>query len=276
MKNVLILFVVFSFSASAQDLWSYCSQAANSISDLSQTFIGTLYNNVQTVLSGEENLKAEAKKAHLEHCIQKNEKGCLYKRKYLTNYFSYTLIIYFRGHWAAYGGVVPKDARSASIEQVISAYGLDKTYEKQQDPMLISPSSDVAYTVDDIKNAIKAASLPENAFVILAAHSGGNVGLLQTLKNLTNQDYKFSIQKISMLDNFYFDSKSTAIIKQFIIQGAECNGFLTLHNEERYKERFLKEIPPSDCNIDFKENHNTTVNKCLLQYISKNSCDIKI
>jgi hypothetical protein len=78
---------------------------------------------------------------------------------------------------------VPKEARSASIEQVISAYGLDKTYEKQQDPLLISPSSDVAYTVDDIKNAIKAASLPENAFVILAAHSGGNVGLLQTLKN---------------------------------------------------------------------------------------------
>jgi hypothetical protein len=74
-KNVLILFVVFSFSASAQDLWSYCSQAANSISDLSQTFIGTLYNNVQTVLSGEENLKAEAKKADTKKADTKSDKA---------------------------------------------------------------------------------------------------------------------------------------------------------------------------------------------------------
>jgi hypothetical protein len=271
-----LFFLLFSFSAQAQDIWGYCTRAGEALYSFGYSTAKILYDNTQIILSGEENLKAEAKKDHLEHCIHKDKYGCLYKRKYLYNYFSDTLIIYLRGHLPPYGGNVPDTYRDQSLREVIATYELHKTYDQLQDPMLISPSSDVGYTIDEINSAIKAASLPADANIILAAHSGGNVGLIKTLKYLGQKPYKFKVKKIIMLDNFYFSAEETPTIKKFISGGAECNGFLTVHNSARYNNRFQNQISSSDCTVDVKGDHYNTVNKCLVQYIKQDTCDVKI
>lgn len=274
MKLISYILLLAISSIAQDDFWSYCSRSYQSLYGFGQNTVEYFNDNVQLILNREENIKAEAKKDPLEHCVHKDVYGCVYKRKYLTNNFSDTLVIYFQGHWGGYRGVVPLNMRDKSIKHTINYYEIDKTYEKQLDPILISASSDAGFTVDEINAALKAASLPKNANIVLSSHSGGYVGLIKTLKYLDKKPYEFKIKKIIMLDNFYFSSYDSTLIKSFTDKGVECNGFLTEHNLSRYNQRFANQISNQDCLIDVKEDHFSTVNKCLFQYINNDHCDI--
>ena len=129
--------------------------------------------------------------------------------------------------------------------------------------MLISSSSNVGFTIKEIENTIEAAGLPRDSKVILASHSGAYHGLDKTLKYLKRDSYDFRLVKIIMLDNFYFESSTTDLVKEYIDEGVECTGFLTAHNLERYKARFKTKISENVCPIQTKSNHFTAVNKCL-------------
>lgn len=264
-----ILFLFIS-SVWAQINTYHCEGGVSAANSGTSSVISFANAGINTVMN-ERAIEIEANKPHLDHCVTIDQYGCLYKRKYLVDPDADTLVIYLRGHWK-YSGSVPTSQRRASLNEVISTYELHKTYEKLKTPMLISSSSHVGFTVKEIEAAIEAAGLPEDTKVILAAHSGGYHGLTKTLTYLKGATYKFKIVKITMLDNFYFGYTTTSLIKEFVDQGAECNGFLTAHNEARYENRFKPHLSDEICPIQEKKNHYTAVNKCLESYVKDNIC----
>jgi hypothetical protein len=188
---------------------------------------------------------------------------CLMKDSDIKN--ANEVVIYLRGHWD-FRGYVPTPQWESSIEQVIPYYGLLASKNELGLPFLISSSSHLSFDTE----ILEGFGIDSSKELILASHSGGYHGLLNSLSKLKNTDYK--VKKIIMLDNFYFGAASTPLIKHFVDHGSECNGFYTQHNEERYTERFKSTLNYSLCPIQKKTQHNLTVNKCLTEYVLGESC----
>jgi hypothetical protein len=203
------------------------------------------------------------------NCLALDKYGCLYKKGEVKND---RLVIYHRGHWGEFGGNVPLSLRTTSINQAINFYELGKSADELDSVMLISSSSIVGYTIQEIESAISNAGLDKNSKVTLVAHSGGYFGLIKTLNYLKQAPYEFEIEKIVMLDNFYFEAAKTELFKEYLDQGIKCSGFYTQHNQARYIERFRSEITPETCPIEQRTGHNTSVNSCLVNYVLASSC----
>jgi hypothetical protein len=208
----------------------------------------------------------------LSDCKSLDKYSCLYQKSDVA-YQNDAIVIYHRGFWGKHQGNVPIDLRQKSVEQALSFYDLGKSSEKLQKTMLISTSSNVGFTVKEIESAIRGVRLKENAKVILVSHSGGYLGLLKTLKYLKKDSYKFKIEKIVMLDNFYFNSSSSSIFKEYFDKGVKCTGFFTEHNSKRLKSRLLKSVGPGVCSIEKRRGHNKSVNQCLVGYVNGTKCE---
>lgn len=208
----------------------------------------------------------------LANCKSLDKFSCLYMNSQIKTDDN-VLVIYHRGYWGKHKGNVPNNLRQKSIEQALSFYELDNASDKLKSPMLISTSSNVGFTVKEIESAIKKVRFEDNTKIILVAHSGGFEGLLKTLKYLKNEKYKFEIEKIVMLDNFYFNKGAASIFKEFMDKGVKCSGFLTKHNRERYKLRFKDVIAPNNCSVELRHGHNKSVNDCLAAYVKGDKCD---
>ena len=238
---------------------------------LALTFLSFSWATTFKCEKNKSNRKIASYKDQLDNCVKKDIYGCLYMRQDDCNPNSDTLVIYLRGHWK-YKGYVPTHLRDQSLREVISTYELDKSYGRIQEPMLISSSSNVGFTVKEVDNVLAKAGLPINSNIIIAAHSGAYHGLDKTLKYFKKTKHFFKVKKIIMLDNFYFGTSTSSLIKEYVDAGAECNGFLTAHNQTRYNNRFKPYLNESECPIQKKKNHYTAVNKCLESYVKDNIC----
>lgn len=136
------------------------------------------------------------------------------------------LIVYHRG-WRDGKKDCPAGKLSRCAAQAIERYGLSALGA----PMLVTGSSP---TPADIPAG-------EARPLVLAAHSGGYEGLLETLRRLGPR----KVESVLLLDCFYGkDSGKLAALaaelgRRMREDGMRCAGFVTPHNAARYREVFL-------------------------------------
>ncbi|MBI5595596.1 MAG: hypothetical protein HY928_05840 [Elusimicrobia bacterium] len=176
------------------------------------------------------------------------------------------LLVYFRGFWSGHGNErVQEGERLASSRQALGFYGLEAAAARAGAVVLVTGSSDAAVTEADIA-AVEAQLGVSFKKVLLAAHSGGYNGLLKSLPGLRQPS------RIAMLDDFYFtDKDKVKLLQDRVAAGAACSGFLTSHNEERWKGAFKDKL---DCAVEKKDalGHNGAVNACLAAYLAGGTC----
>ena len=174
------------------------------------------------------------------------------------------LLIYLRGWLAPYDGRVPPSACLASARQAFKRYALGETARAAKAALLVTCSSDRGVTEGDVA-ALEKASGTAFAERILAAHSGGYVGLERTLAA------GLAFSRLLMLDDFYFGAELSPKIQARISGGVSCAGFYTAHNLARYETRFK---PSVSCAVEPHDDfgHDETVVKCLAAYLTKNAC----
>lgn len=186
-----------------------------------------------------------------------------------------TLLVYFRGHWN-YTGTKdpPKDAGSLPanlrMKAARKAYADYKLYDLASDQNLLviaTGSSDVVITEEDIAAIVKEAGYRTPAKRVLASHSGGFVGLQGSLKVLGPVD------RIVMLDNFYFSKELADAIKARTDANTACDGFFTTHNANRV-ETVFKPVVKDVCKLDSYGNseHESRVGQCLPSYMTHFGC----
>lgn len=204
-------------------------------------------------------------------CAALGNKGCWYASP--GGIGDPALLVYFRGHWnythtnppPADKGTIPPAKRLASSRQAFKDYGLKELAIKENLVVIVTGSSDVSISEDDIK-AVKEASGVNFVNRYLAAHSGGYVGLQASLPKLG------PVNRIVMLDNFYFDQTLSKLVQDRVAAGAECDGFYTGHNRERVKSNFIPVV--AKCPLDTYENsdHDAAVPRCLGSYLNRATC----
>ena len=176
------------------------------------------------------------------------------------------LLIYLRGHHPVHKGDVPVGQWLASSQQAFMAYGLGKTARDKRVVVLVTYRSGLGVKADDI-SALAYASKRTFTKKILAAHSGGYVGLGATL------DYGMTASRVVMLDNFYGAGGNglTAKLQRLLSSGAACSGFFTPHNKKNYETGYKNALA---CSIDplGDDQHNTAVVICLGGYLDGRTC----
>lgn len=176
------------------------------------------------------------------------------------------LLVYFRGYWRGHGdGRVPERERLASSRQALEFYGLEAAAAQAGAAVLVTGSSDAAVTEKEIAAVEQALGVPFGRLLV-AAHSGGYAGLLRSLPGLRRPD------RIVMLDDFYFtDAAQVALLEDRVRAGAVCTGFLTAHNEARWRQAFRGRL---DCAVERRDDlgHQRGVNACLGAYLTGTAC----
>lgn len=174
------------------------------------------------------------------------------------------LMIYFRGHWRSYRGQVPEELRVESARSALAAYGIKAAADRSGLTVLITGSSSVGIGDRELAEARAAAGRPFSRLV-LAAHSGGYIGLGKSLPHLP------PAARILMLDDFYFDADLTALIKARVEAGTSCTGFVTRHSRARWEARFK---PFLVCPVDLYQDseHEAAVPRCLGAYLERTTC----
>lgn len=174
------------------------------------------------------------------------------------------LLIYFRGHWRSYRGRVPQELRVESARSAFISYGVKAAAERAGLAVLVTGSSSAEVGAAELAAARAAAGRPLGR-VILAAHSGGYVGLERSLPGLP------PVARIVMLDDFYFDASLTALIKARVGAGAACTGYVTLSSRARWESRFK---PFVACPVDVYQDseHEAAVARCLGAYLERSTC----
>jgi hypothetical protein len=173
------------------------------------------------------------------------------------------LLVYHRGWWNG-NGQIPPEQCDASAKQAFAFYQLDKAASAAGAVALVTCSSHLGVSPGDLA-ALEKATDRKFSGTILAAHSGGYVGLGKTL------DAGVSTERIVMLDNFYLDQGLSKKIYSSVYGGAACTGFYTAHNKKGYETNFKPIVP---CDVDYHEDygHEGAVLKCLPTYVKKGSC----
>lgn len=185
-----------------------------------------------------------------------------------------SLLVYFRGHWNYTGtqvppadaGTLPVRLRLDAARKAFKDYDLYKLAYDQNLLVIATGSSDVVITEDDIAAIVKESGITPSKRV-LAAHSGGYVGLQGSLKVLGPVD------RIVMLDNFYFGADLAQLVKARLDANTQCAGFYTPHNAKRVKDNFLPVVGRS-CPLDSygAAEHESRVGACLPSYTTHFGC----
>lgn len=177
------------------------------------------------------------------------------------------LLVYLRGHHPVYRSNVPAGQCLASARQAFMAYELGETAEENQVVVLVSYRSDLGLTNADL-SALGRESKRTFSKTILAAHSGGYVGLGRTL------DSGMTAARVVMLDNFYGAGRDglPQKLQRLISAGAGCAGFYTPQNKRNYEAGFKNAIQCSIDAMSSDDQHNAAVGACLGGYLDGLSC----
>lgn len=176
------------------------------------------------------------------------------------------LLVYLRGHHPTLGPNVPEGQWLASSRQAFSAYGLAKTAREKGVVVLVTYRSGLGVKPGDVA-AVAAESKRDFAKTILAAHSGGYVGLGKTL------DADLTPARVVMLDDFYGAGSDGLArkLQRAISLGAACSGFYTPHNRKNFETGYRGVA----CSVDAMGSdaqHNPAVGRCLGGYLDGRSC----
>jgi len=176
------------------------------------------------------------------------------------------LLVYLRGHHGTYKADVPADQWLASSRQAFSAYGLAKTAREKGVVVLVTYRSGLGVKPGDIA-AVAAESKRTFGGTVLAAHSGGYVGLGKTL------DADLTPARIVMLDDFYGAGSDGLArkLQRAVSLGAACSGFYTPHNRKNFETGYRGVA----CTVDAMGSdaqHNPAVGRCLGGYLDGRSC----
>ena len=177
------------------------------------------------------------------------------------------LLIYHRGHHPKFKSKVPDSECLASSRQAFNAYALGKLANDKKIAVLVTCRSGQAVT-EPVIAAISKTSGKTFKKRILAAHSGGYVGLGGTL------DAGVQASRILMLDDFYDGTEGGLAkkVQKAVSGGATCAGYFTPHN----KKRFVAAYKPSvTCSVDELNDdalHDPTVKRCLASYMAGVPC----
>lgn len=178
------------------------------------------------------------------------------------------LLVYLRGHHPSYGPNVPAAQSLASARRAFTGYGLRKTADENRVVLLVTYRSDLAVTPADLAAFSKAVQRTFSKTMI-AAHSGGYVGLGRTL------DAGTTVSRVLMLDNFY-GAGSDGLpqkLQRIISSGAGCAGFYTPHNKKNYETGYKRAVA---CSIEpmKDDQHNAAVVRCLSGYLNGSACSL--
>lgn len=187
--------------------------------------------------------------------------GCFYAPASAGN--TLPLLVYIRGHHPRLGRDVPPGAWRESSRQAFDDYHLKQVADETGHAVFVTYRHDVPANQAAILKLVGASQLSFNRYV-LAAHSGGNVGLRLTL---AARGVEF--ERVFLLDLFYFTDTALSRNIQSKFTG-RCLGFITPHgnvmaNYETYFRPYA-----GGCKIEPLPNgdHNVAVNRCLAAYMN--------
>lgn len=201
-------------------------------------------------------------------CVAFGSQSCWYAGTGANQSGSATVLVYFRGHWGDYKGNVPAGTRLASARQAFSAYELKRAADENKVVVLVTGSSDVSVSEEDLDKLAEAAKVKFTGRW-LASHSGGFVGLGASLKKLG------PVNRVVLLDTFYFGEDLSKLVAARVAAGAVCTGFLTPHNKDRWSKRFVPFVAEKACPVNLytaHSEHEDAVRRCLSPYLSRTTC----
>ncbi|MBI4062245.1 MAG: hypothetical protein HY403_12550 [Elusimicrobia bacterium] len=177
------------------------------------------------------------------------------------------LLVYLRGHHPVYGRGVPARLWLESARQAFEAYALNQTAREKRVVALVAYRSDLAMTAA-VLDALTIKTGRVFTRTILAAHSGGYVGLGRTL------DSGLTASRVLMLDDFYGadDDGLPQKLQRLISSGTACAGYYTPHNKANYDAGFKGRIQCAVDELDSDLQHNAAVRRCLGGYLDGRSC----
>lgn len=177
------------------------------------------------------------------------------------------LLIYLRGHHPVHKAAVPSGQFLASARQAFTAYELGRTARDKQVVVLVTYRSGLGVTDADVAALAKETKRTFSR-TILAAHSGGYVGMGRTL------DSGMTPSRVVMLDDFYGAGGDglPQKLQRLISAGTGCSGFYTPHNKKNYDDGYKRAFQCSIDGMDGNDQHNSAVARCLGGYLDGNSC----
>jgi hypothetical protein len=177
------------------------------------------------------------------------------------------LLVYLRGHHGVYGPDVPAGLWLTTSRQAFAAFDLGRIAAQKGVVVLVTYRSGLGVRPEDVA-ALAAESKRTFPRTIVAAHSGGYVGLGRTL------DSGLSPARVVMLDDFYgagVDGLAQKL-QRAVSAGAACSGFYTPHNKKNYEAGFRRAVACSVDGLSSDSLHDPAVNRCLAGYIDGRSC----
>lgn len=176
------------------------------------------------------------------------------------------LLVYLRGHHGTHGPNVPPGLWLESSRRAFAAFELGRIAREKRLVVLVTYRSGLGVTPGDLA-AVAADSKRTFPATILAAHSGGYVGLGKTL------DSDLTPSRIVMLDNFYGAGGNglAAKLQRAISRGAACSGFHTPHNKKNFESGYRNVACAVDA-LGSDAQHNAAVGRCLGGYLDGRSC----
>ncbi len=189
-------------------------------------------------------------------CLPLRDLGCFYRPVPLGAPAAPALLVYLRGWYAHYQGEVPAAKRLESARQAFSFYGL----ENAGMAVLVTASSHLSVSAADLAGLDMRFER-----IVVAAHSGGHAALKDTLTALG------PVERVLMLDNFYFDRDLSEFLRPRVSAGMACSGYYTAHNRLRYEERFKPFVPCAVSDLTAL-GHDGAVPKCLASWAKGEPC----
>jgi hypothetical protein len=151
-----------------------------------------------------------------------------------------------------------------------SERGLRRSAHEAGRAILVTGSSDIGLSGPQLEAAEKLAG---GSFgrIVLASHSGGFVGLEETLRSPSFP--KKRIRQVLMLDNMY-SSGMREPLRRLTSAGADCSGFYTRQSDRYWSivQGYLGVCRLEDRTASGDHAHSQSVNACLSRYAAGASC----
>ncbi|MFA6030543.1 MAG: hypothetical protein WC969_11870 [Elusimicrobiota bacterium] len=200
-------------------------------------------------------LSAPARAGGSEDCLALSGLGCYFDGG------NDGLLIYLRGHLHGSGRITGEGPVLASSRQAFDFYGLRSAAQNRNLTVMVTGSSHLPVLPADVA-ALEKRLGRKFGKVLVAAHSGGYVGLAKSLEELPKVD------GIVLLDDFYGDVAGMA--RRVAGRDAPCAGFRTPHNKARFAA-----FTGTSCVIDAARSdaeHEPRVARCLTDYLDGRAC----